>query len=67
MAVWLYGCMAVWLRTARGIGGREMLVIIITACSIRTRHKYETKVPCNEVSLSVFLFRQKLEDLFKNS
>ena len=31
------------------------------------RHKDETKVRCNDVALSNLLFRQKLEDSFKNS
>ena len=35
--------------------------------TIRKRHIYETKVPCDEVSLSNLLFRQKFEDLLKDS
>ena len=42
-------------------------MIIITACSMGMRHKYETKVRGVDVSLSNLLFRQKLEDLLKNS
>ena len=44
-----------------------MLLIIIAARSMGARYKDETKVRCNDVSLSNLLFRQKLEDSLKSS